>query len=66
MTIWDEIPELIEYTKENPPPKCPKRRFISLNPYIETKVYQEYIKSMNDWVSAGLKILHKIASIKKK
>ncbi len=59
MTVWNEIPELIKYTKENPPPKCPKRRFVSLNPCVATKAYRNYVEKMNNWEFEGMKILMK-------
>jgi hypothetical protein len=73
-SIWNTVPELVEYAKRHPPPKMPKRKWVRKpqvrdgyfvsSYYQPTKAFTKYLQDERDWEIAGLQ--HLEASLKKK
>ncbi len=57
MSIWEEIPELVDYAKTHPMPILPKRRYVSRSANIATKAFEKYLDEIRDWELRGLKTM---------
>jgi len=48
-TVWEEVPFLVEYAKNNPPPQAPKRICTSRYPFVPTKAYRAFMEVEQEW-----------------